>query len=119
MFDSAFNAAFVATLLGLFAMMNPIGNTAIFLGMTDGLPSGFRARAALKASLAVLVILELSIFGATAVLGAFGISMSAFEAAGGIIVLGIGLKMLHGSENPAHTTSEGTGIVSGNRPPAG
>jgi len=111
MFDSAFNAAFVATLLGLFAMMNPIGNTAIFLGMTDGLPAGFRARAALKASLAVLVILELSIFGATAVLGAFGISMSAFEAAGGIIVLGIGLKMLHGSENPAHTTSEGTAAV--------
>jgi multiple antibiotic resistance protein len=111
MSDAAFTPAFVATVLGLFAMMNPIGNTAIFLGMTDGLPAGFRARAALKTSLAVLVILELSIFGATAVLTAFGISMNAFEAAGGIIVLGIGLKMLHGSENPAHTTATGTAAV--------
>lgn len=33
-----FSGAFIGAIFGLFAMMNPIGNTAIFLGMTEGLP---------------------------------------------------------------------------------
>lgn len=103
-----FTGAFIGALFGLFAMMNPIGNTAIFLGMTEGLPASFRLKAAIKTCVAVFIILEGAIFGAIAILDAFGVSMSAFETAGGIIVLGIGLKMLHGSENPAHSTPAGT-----------
>ncbi len=108
MLDSPLMGGLVGAAAGLFAMMNPIGNTAIFLGVTGGLPSSYRLKAALKTCLAVLIILECSIFGAMAILDAFGVSMSAFEVAGGIIVLGIGMKMLHGSENPAHTTPAGT-----------
>lgn len=99
-----FTSALVASLLGLFAMCNPIGNTAIFIGMTEGVSTSFRVRAAGKVGLATLVILLGSLFGATALLEAFGISMNAFQAAGGLIVLHIGLKMLNGNENPAHTT---------------
>lgn len=101
-------ASLIAAFMGLFAMMNPIGNTGIFIGMTGELPTKFKIKCALKTAIVVFIILEGSLFGATAILGAFGISMSAFEAAGGIIVLGIGLKMLHGTENPAHTTAKGT-----------
>ncbi len=94
--------------LGLFAMMNPIGNTGIFVGMVEGLPPSLQRRAALKSCLAVWVILVVAIFGGVAILKAFGISMGAFQAAGGIIVLGIGLKMLHGNENRANASSTGS-----------
>ena len=97
-------AALLQAFLGLFAMMNPIGNTGIFIGMTGDLPSSFKIKCAIKVSIAVLVILVASIFGGSAILGAFGISLSAFQFAGGLIVLGIGFKMLNGSGNPSHTT---------------
>ena len=97
-------AALLQAFLGLFAMMNPIGNTGIFIGMTGDLPSSFKLKCAIKVTIAVLVILVIAIFGGTAILGAFGISLSAFQFAGGLIVLGIGFKMLNGSGNPSHST---------------
>ncbi|MEE2972052.1 MAG: MarC family protein [Planctomycetota bacterium] len=100
-------AAFLKAFLGLFAMMNPIGNTGIFISMTGDLPAKFKARAAIKVTLVVLIILIGAVFGGTAILDAFGISLPAFQLAGGLIVLGIGFKMLGGGENTAHHTDAG------------
>lgn len=97
-------AAFLSAFLGLFAMMNPIGNTGIFIGMTPGVSTAFRIKCAIKVSLVVLVILLVAIFAGMAILRGFGISLPAFELAGGLIVLGIGFKMLQGGENTAHVT---------------
>ncbi|MCP4833127.1 MAG: MarC family protein [Phycisphaera sp.] len=102
------HVAFLKAFLGLFAMMNPIGNTGIFISMTGDLPARFKARAALKVTIVVLIILVGAVFGGTAILDAFGISLAAFQLAGGLIVLGIGFKMLKGGENEAHSTPEGT-----------
>ena len=88
-------------------MMNPIGNTGIFIGMTGGMPSSFKIKCAIKVSIAVAIILVIAIFGGTYILNAFGITLAAFELAGGLIVLGIGFKMMQGSGNPAHNTAEG------------
>ena len=96
--------AFLKAFMGLFAMMNPIGNTGIFISTVGDLPTRFKVKAAIKTSLAVLVILEISIFGGTEVLKVFGISLSAFQAAGGLIVLLIGLHMIMGKENTSHQT---------------
>ena len=100
-------AAFLKAFLGLFAMMNPLGNTGIFIGVTGGLPTRFQVQAAIKTSLAVLIILEISIFAGMEILALFGISIQAFQAAGGLIVLGIGMKMLQGEENSSHNTKAG------------
>ncbi len=105
-------AAFLKAFLGLFAMMNPIGNTGIFISMTGDLSARFKARAALKVTIVVLIILVGAVFGGTAILNTFGISLPAFQLAGGLIVLGIGFKMLKGGENEAHTTSEGSRKIS-------
>ncbi|MCH2161943.1 MAG: MarC family protein [Phycisphaerales bacterium] len=101
-------AALVQAFLGLFAMMNPIGNTGIFIGMTGDLPARFKIKCAIKVSIAVAVILIVAIFGGTYILKAFGITLPAFELAGGLIVLGIGFKMLQGGGNPAHSTESGS-----------
>lgn len=106
-----FYSAAIAAYLALFAMMNPIGNTPVFLSVVGDTPPAFRLQAAIKVCIAVAVILVGSIYGGTAILSAFGISMNAFEAAGGIIVLGIGLKMLHGDENSSHTTAAGKASI--------
>ena len=100
-------AAFIKAFLALFAMMNPIGNTGIFISMTGDLPLAFKVKAAIKVTITVLIILIGAAFGGTAVLNAFGISLPAFQLAGGLIVLGIGFKMLHGGDNPAHKTEAG------------
>lgn len=94
--------------LGLFAMMNPIGNAGIFISMTGDLPASYKLRAAIKVTIYVIIILVGSVWGGTAILDAFGISLPAFQFAGGLIVLGIGFKMLGGDENSAHHTKEGT-----------
>lgn len=100
-------AAFLKAFLGLFAMMNPIGNAGIFIGVTGDLPTSYKVRAALKTCLAVLIILEISIFGGMEILQLFGISINAFQTAGGLIVLGIGMKMMHGDENSSQNTDGG------------
>ena len=100
-------AAFLKAFLGLFAMMNPLGNTGIFIGVTGDLPTSFKVRAAFKTCFAVLVILEIAIFGGMQILELFGISITAFQTAGGLIVLGIGMKMLGGEGNPSHDTKGG------------
>tara|TARA_B110000114_G_C14974604_1_gene349933 strand:+ start:255 stop:929 length:675 start_codon:yes stop_codon:yes gene_type:complete len=96
--------AFLKAFMALFAMMNPIGNAGIFISTVGDLPTGFKVKAAAKTAVAVLIILEISIFGGTAILEAFGISLSAFQAAGGLIVVLIGLNMITGKENAAHLT---------------
>ncbi|MFP6638601.1 MAG: MarC family protein [Myxococcota bacterium] len=96
--------AFLKAFMGLFAMMNPIGNTGIFISTVGDLPTSFKVKAALKTAVAVLIILEVSLFVGTAILQTFGISLSAFQAAGGLIVVLIGLKMITGGENTAHHT---------------
>ncbi len=54
-----------------------------------------------------MIILTGAAFVGTAVLNALGISLPAFHLAGGLIVLGIGFKMLHGGDTPAHQTDAG------------
>lgn len=105
--DAMDTVAFMKAFIGLFAMMNPIGNTGIFISMTGDLPASYKVRAAIKVTIVVMIILVGSVWGGTAILDAFGISLPAFQLAGGLIVLGIGFKMLGGGENSAHTTEAG------------
>ena len=98
---------FLKAFLGLFAMMNPIGNAGIFISMTGGLPASYILKASIKVTIFVMIILVGAAFGGTAILDAFGISLPAFQLAGGLIVLGIGFKMLAGDENSSHHTDSG------------
>lgn len=99
--------AFLKSFLALFAMMNPIGNTGIFIAVTGDLSASFKLRAAIKMTICISLILVASIWSGTAILDAFGISLPAFQLAGGLIVLGIGFKMIGGGENTTHQTEEG------------
>jgi len=69
----------------------------VFLEITEGTTPGQRRKDALRASLTVVVILAVSVVGGQAVLGFFGISVDALRAAGGLIIVMMGIEMLGGS----------------------
>ncbi len=93
-------------LVGLFAILNPLGAIPLFLGMIADRESENMRRTALKTASAVTVILVLSIWVGDQVLGFFGIGIPAFRVAGGLLVLLIAIAMFHASTRPARHTDD-------------
>src|SRR4030065_2769989 len=94
-------------LIGFFAILNPLGAIPIYLSlMADRRPDEMH-RIALKASVAVAVILTLSVWVGDALLSFFGIGIPAFRIAGGLLVLIIAIAMFGAKTSPArHTDAE-------------
>ena len=84
----------------LVALLNPIYGIPIFLGMTQGYSPEERKRTASVIALAVVTAAVVVTFIGEEILKFFGISVPAFQIAGGIIVLGIGLSMLKDDPPP-------------------
>ena len=83
--------------VALLAMVNPIGGAAIFAAMGQDLPPAERAAMARTASVAVAVLLLTAAWAGEPLLALLSISVPAFEVAGGLVVLRVGLGMLqHG-----------------------
>ena len=94
-------------LVGLFAILNPLGAIPIFLSMAADRRSQEMHRTAAKTAVAVTVILILSLWAGDSLLGFFGIGIPAFRIAGGLLVLMIAVAMFHAKVSPArHTDAE-------------
>src|SRR5580700_9373950 len=78
----------------LFPIVNPIGNTPIFLSLTQGLSSRGRAVLARMIALNGLILILSSIFIGTHVLHFFGISLPVVQVGGGLIVISTGWTLL-------------------------
>jgi len=96
-------AALVSFISALFSMMNPIGNVGIFSGLTAQRPNAEVRRIAWTCALAVAVTLIVVAWGGTPLMAFFGITVDSLRAAGGVIVLLIGLHML--TNKSAHKSS--------------
>ena len=94
--------------VGMIAILNPIGNTAIYIGMTAHMKRKTQHKCAIHCAIAVCIILLVSIWFGQPILSLFGISIGAFGSAGGIIVLIIALNMLKGKPHTPnyHTHNE-------------
>lgn len=94
-------------LVGMFAILNPLGAIPIYLSMmTDRRPEVMH-RTASKASIAVAVILTLSVWTGDSLLSFFGIGIPAFRIGGGLLVLLIAISMYGAKTSPAqHTDAE-------------
>lgn len=80
---------------------NPIGNLPIYLSFTSGNRRSDLAIAR-SCALTVAITLLLSDWLGKALLQLFGISVEAFQAAGGLILLLIGLSMLRSETSAIH-----------------
>ena len=95
----------ITVFMGFFAMLNPIGNLPVFLGMVQDFDKKTQNKVALRATTVAFVIIAIfSVFGHI-IFRAFGITLPAFQIAGGIIVFIIGFQMLNAKENPIHSQS--------------
>ena len=93
------------TAVGVFTISNPIGNLPIYLSFTDGNRRQDLAIAR-SAALTFVVALLLSTWIGNGLLEFFGISRGAFQIAGGVIVVLIGLSMLRSKTPPEHHDPE-------------
>jgi multiple antibiotic resistance protein len=89
--------------MGFFAIMNPIANTPVFLGLTADDSTAIRRRIAFKALLITFVVIVTFILLGKVIFSLFGITLPAFQITGGILVFMIGLQMLHGQPSQVHS----------------
>jgi multiple antibiotic resistance protein len=104
MHDTAILA--VTVFMGFFAMMNPLANTAVFIGMTSQDSNKRRKEIAIKAlSAAFLIIASFCLLG-KGIFNLFGITLPALRLSGGILVFLVGYHMLQGSSSSMHSHSD-------------
>ncbi|KJV07422.1 MarC family protein [Methylocucumis oryzae] len=93
--------------VGIFAILNPLGAIPVYISMTSSKSNEEIKRIAIKTSIAVAIILVISIWIGGAVLQFFGITMSAFRIASGLLVLLVAISMFHAkSSGASHTDQE-------------
>ncbi len=95
-------------LIGLLAIVNPIGAVPVFVSLTMGVPAQERKRIANIVVVTVSSVLLIALILGEVILGFFGISINSFRVAGGILLLLIAISMLHARISPAVSTKEET-----------
>ena len=89
--------------MGFFAIMNPIANTPVFLGLTAGDSPESKRRIAANALLLTFTLIVVFCLLGRLIFELFGITLPAFQITGGILVFMIGLQMLHGEQSKVHS----------------
>jgi multiple antibiotic resistance protein len=96
----------MATLAGYFAIMNPISNTATFIGLTSGDDRATKRTIAAKSLLLAFAIIAVVSVAGSLIFKMFGITLASLRITGGIVVFVIGYKMLQGSGAAAQSPTK-------------
>ena len=102
---SAYVRFSLLALSSIFFLVDPFAALPTFLAVTAGQDAARRVRTARKASLSAFVILTAFAAAGQYIFRIFGITLPAFEIAGGIILLLIGLDMLEAKRSPTQESS--------------
>lgn len=105
---SAYVRFSLLALSSIFFLVDPFAALPTFLAVTSGQSATKRVRTARKACLTALVILTAFAAAGEYIFRIFGITLPAFEIAGGIILLLIGLDMLEAKRSPTQESSGDT-----------
>jgi multiple antibiotic resistance protein len=96
----------IIVFMGFFAIMNPIANVPIFIGLTSDDDEKTTVSVALRSlMLAFLIVTVFSVVGKV-IFDLFGITLSAFRITGGLLVFLIGFHMLQGNQSSVQHPSE-------------
>ena len=96
----------VLALSSIFFLVDPFAAIPAFLAITESADPARRKRMARKGALTCFIVLTGFAVGGQLIFKMFGITLPAFEVAGGLILLLIGLDMLEARRSP---TQEATG----------
>jgi len=90
----------------IFFLVDPFAAIPSFLVMTDRADPKARRRMAARASWTCFIVLTLFALAGSFIFKLFGITLAAFEIAGGLILLLIGLEMLQARRSTQESASE-------------
>jgi multiple antibiotic resistance protein len=82
----------------LLAIVNPVGSAVMFAALAARFPQSVQRRMAQQSAFAVLIILIVCAWLGQTILGFLGISVPMLQAAGGLILLGYGVRMVNVEE---------------------
>ena len=91
---------------GFFAVMNPIANTPIFLGLVEGRDELTKKRIAKTASITAFIIVVSFVILGKYIFELFGITIPAFKITGGILIFYVGFEMLQSKKSKIHHQEE-------------
>lgn len=97
MFDS-----FIVQFVVLWAVVDPIGSIPVYLSKTRGLSPKERQKIAKVSVLVATGILLFFLFGAQFLFDAMQLPLSAFQIAGGLVLLVFALMMIFAESKPEH-----------------
>ena len=84
----------ITTFVTMFVVVDPVGLSPMFVALTQGVPAKERRAIALRACSIAFGLLILFAFFGESVLGFIGISLPAFQIAGGVLLFLTALEML-------------------------
>ncbi|NOR87768.1 MAG: NAAT family transporter [Bacteroidales bacterium] len=91
--------------MGFFAIMNPIANTPIFLGLVAGESKETKKKIARTASITAFIIVVAFIIAGKYIFELFGITIPAFKITGGILIFYVGFEMLMSQKSKIHDSN--------------
>lgn len=91
--------------MGFFAIMNPIANTPIFLGLVEGEDKASKKRIARTATIVAFIIVTVFVIAGKYIFDLFGITIPAFKITGGILIFYVGFEMLMSKKSKIHSAA--------------
>ncbi|MBN2638705.1 MAG: MarC family protein [Bacteroidales bacterium] len=87
---------------GFFAIMNPIANTPIFLGLVEDLDEVSKKKVAKTGVITAFIIVTAFIVLGKYIFEVFSITIPAFKITGGILIFYVGFEMLMSKKSKVH-----------------
>ena len=104
--DSTEFAAYLAFIVSVFAVMNPMVAIPVYLSVVDGMPKEQRRRIPRTTAFAAFVVLATSFFLGETILSIFSVSVPALRIAGGLLLASMAWSMLQARTSRTRQTSE-------------
>ncbi len=87
---------------GFFAIMNPIANTPVFLGLVGNRDETGRKKVAKTSCVTAFVIVVFFVILGNYIFKLFGITIPAFKITGGVLLFYVGFEMLQSKKSKIH-----------------
>lgn len=91
--------------MSFFAIMNPIANTPIFLGLVEGESRDNQKKIAKTATITAFLIVVSFIIAGKYIFELFGLTIPAFKITGGILIFYVGFEMLMSRKSQIHNNN--------------
>jgi multiple antibiotic resistance protein len=93
----------ITVFIGFFAIMNPIANTPIFMGLVKEEDHATKKKIARTAAITAFFIVTTFVILGKYIFEIFGITIPAFKITGGILIFYVGFEMLMSQKSKIHS----------------